>query len=54
METRNDVPEDERIEKTIVVKATRSNNYSDVVRLIDAIKGACSNAIVLQVDDLSD
>lgn len=54
METRTDVPEDERIEKTIVVKATRSNKYGDLVRLIDAIKGAGANAIVLQIDDLSD
>lgn len=54
MEKRADVPEDERIEKTIVVKATRSNKYGDVVRLIDAIKGAGANAIVLQIDDLSD
>ncbi|MDX6498214.1 MAG: hypothetical protein QOG23_1474 [Blastocatellia bacterium] len=54
METRTDVPEDERIEKTIVVKANRSNKYGDVVRLIDAIKGAGANAIVLQIDDLSD
>lgn len=54
METRADVPEGERIEKTVVVKATRSNKYGDVVRLIDAIKGAGANAIVLQIDDLSD
>lgn len=54
METRTDVPEDERIEKTIVVKANRSNKYGDVVRLIDAIKGAGANSIVLQIDDLSD
>jgi len=54
METRTDVPEDERIEKTIVVKATRSIKYGDVVRLIDAIKGAGASAIILQMDDLSD
>lgn len=54
METRTDVPEDERIEKTIVVKATRSNKYGDVVRLIDAIRGAGANPVVLQIDDLSD
>jgi biopolymer transport protein ExbD len=54
METRNDVPEDERVEKTIVVKAQRSTRYGDVVRLIDAIKGAGGNPIVLQIDDLSD
>jgi biopolymer transport protein ExbD len=54
METRTDVPEDERIEKTIIVKAYRSNKYGDVAQLIDAIKGAGANVIVLQIDDLSD
>ena len=54
METRTDVPEDERVEKTIVVKAQRSTRYGDVVRLIDAVKGAGGSPIVLQIDDLSD
>lgn len=54
LETRTDLPEDERVEKTIVVKAQRSIRYGDVVRLIDAIKGAGANPIVLQIDDLSD
>lgn len=53
METRTDLPEDERVEKTIVVKAPRSTRYGDVVRLIDAIKGAGANPIVLQIDDLA-
>lgn len=52
METRTDVPEDERVEKTIVVKAARTTNYGDVVRLIDAIKGVGANPIVLQIDAL--
>ena len=54
METRTDVPEDERVEKTIVVKAQRSTRYGDVVRLIDAVKGTGGSPIVLQIDDLSD
>lgn len=52
METRTDVPEEERVEKTIVVRAHRSTQYGHVVRLIDAIKGAGANPIVLQIDDL--
>lgn len=52
METRTDVPEDERVEKTIVVKVNRSTQYGFVVGLIDAIKGAGANPIVLQIDDL--
>lgn len=52
METRNDVPEAERIEKTVFVKASRSVKYGDVVRLINAVKGAGANPIGLQIDDL--
>jgi len=54
LETRNDLAEDERVEKTIVVKAQRSTRYADVVAVIDAVKGAGANPIVLQIDDLSD
>jgi biopolymer transport protein ExbD len=52
METRPDVPEDERIEKTVFVKAPRSLKYGDVVKVIDAIKGAGASPVGLQVDDL--
>jgi len=52
METRTDVPEDERIEKTVFVKAPRSLKYGEVVKVIDAIKGAGANPVGLQVDDL--
>jgi biopolymer transport protein ExbD len=52
METRTDMPEDERIEKTVFVKAPRSLKYGDVVKVIDAIKGAGANPVGLQVDDL--
>jgi biopolymer transport protein ExbD len=52
METRTDLPEDERIEKTVFVKAPRSMKYGDVVKVIDAIKGAGANPVGLQVDDL--
>ena len=52
METRTDLKEDERIEKTVFVKAPRSLKYGDVVKVIDAIKGAGANPVGLQVDDL--
>jgi biopolymer transport protein ExbD len=52
METQTDVPEAERIEKTVFVKASRSVKYGDVVRLINAVKGAGANPIGLQIDDL--
>lgn len=52
LETRSDLPEDERVEKTIFIKAPRSIKYGEVVRVIDAIKRAGANPIGLQIDDL--
>jgi biopolymer transport protein ExbD len=52
METRSDLKEEDRIEKTVFVKAPRSLRYGDVVKVIDAIKGSGANPVGLQVDDL--
>jgi len=52
MELRTDLPETQRIEKTVFVKAPRSVKYGDVVKVIDAIKGAGASPVGLQVDDL--
>src|ERR1041384_3474074 len=52
METATNVPEDQRIEKTVFVKAPRALKYGKVVKVIDAIKGAGANPVGLQVDDL--
>jgi biopolymer transport protein ExbD len=52
METATNVSEDQRIEKTVFVKAPRALHYGDVVKVIDAIKGAGANPVGLQVDDL--
>ena len=52
METATNVSEEERIEKTVFVKAPRALKYGDVVKVIDAIKGAGANPVGLQVDDL--
>ena len=52
MEARTDVKEEDRIEKTVFVKAPRAMKYGDVVKVIDAIKGAGANPVGLQVDDL--
>ena len=46
------VPEDQKIEKTVFVKAPRALHYGDVVKVIDAIKGAGASPVGLQVDDL--
>jgi biopolymer transport protein ExbD len=52
METRTDLSEGDRIEKTVFIKAPRSVKYGDVVKVIDAIKGAGASPVGLQVDDL--
>jgi biopolymer transport protein ExbD len=52
MENRSDIKEDDRIEKTVFVKAPRATKYGDVVKVIDAIKGAGASPVGLQVDDL--
>lgn len=51
-ETRTELKEEDRIEKTVFVKAPRATKYGDVVKVIDAIKGAGANPVGLQVDDL--
>jgi biopolymer transport protein ExbD len=53
MESRQDLSEEERIAKAVFVKAPRSMGYGDVVKVIDAIKGAGGNPIGLQIDDLA-
>ena len=52
METATTVSEDQRIEKTVFVKAPRALKYGEVVKVIDAIKGAGASPVGLQVDDL--
>jgi biopolymer transport protein ExbD len=52
METATNIPEDQRIEKNVFVKAPRALSYGNVVKVIDAIKGAGASPVGLQVDDL--
>lgn len=40
------------IEKTVFVKAPRALKYGEIVRIIDAIKGAGASPVGLQIDDL--
>jgi biopolymer transport protein ExbD/biopolymer transport protein TolR len=51
-ETRTDLTEENRVEKTIFVKAPRSIKYGAVMRAIDSVKGAGAYPINLQIDDL--
>lgn len=52
-EFRTDLTEDEKIEKTVFIKAPRSLGYGKVVKVIDAVKTAGANPISLQIDDLN-
>ncbi len=50
--TRPDLPADERIERTVFVKAPQSFKYGEVVKVIDAIKGAGASPVGLQTEAL--
>ncbi len=52
MLTRADLPPDERIERTVFVRAPRSAAYGDVAKVIDAVKGAGANPVGLQTEAL--
>lgn len=53
MISRPDLPEDQRIEKTVFIRAPRSLSYGEVARLIDGVKGTGASAIGLQLDGLN-
>ncbi|HEX5704465.1 MAG TPA: biopolymer transporter ExbD [Pyrinomonadaceae bacterium] len=50
---RNDLPDNDRVEKTVFIKAPRAILYADVMRVLDAIKGAGATPVGLQIDDLN-
>ncbi len=52
-ESRNDLTEDEKIEKTVFIKAPLAIDYGRVAKVIDAVKTAGANPISLQIDDLN-
>ena len=49
---RADLAPDQRIERTVFVRAPRSVRYGEVAKVIDGIKGAGANPVGLQVDEL--
>ncbi len=51
-ESRAELSPDDRIEKTVFVKAPQNFKYGDVVKVIDAIKGAGANPVGLQTEAL--
>src|SRR5688500_9014665 len=52
LSARADLPPDERIERTVFVRAPRSARYGEVARVIDAVKGAGAQPVGLQTDAL--
>ena len=53
MLARLDVPESERIEKTVFIKAPRSIPYGEVIRVMDGLKATGATPIGLQLDALN-
>ncbi len=52
MLARVDVPESERIEKTVYIKAPRSLPYGEVIRVMDGLKATGAAPIGLRLDAL--
>ena len=50
---RVDIPDALRVEKTVFIKAPRAIPYSDVMRVLDGLKGAGASPVGLQLDDLN-
>jgi biopolymer transport protein ExbD len=50
--SRVDLPEDERVLKTVFIKAPRAITYGEVARVIDGIKVAGASPVGLQIDEL--
>jgi len=53
MATRVDLPERDRIAKTVFIKAPRSIPYGEVVRVMDGLKATGAGPIGLQLDALN-
>lgn len=52
MATRFDVPEKDRIERTVFIKAPKVMAYGAIARVIDGLKGSGAEPIGLQLDGL--
>ena len=53
MFARLDLPEHERIEKTVFIKAPRGMRYGEVMRVMDGLKATGATPIGLQLDALN-
>ena len=52
LQSRADLSPDERIEKTVFIKAPETFKYGDVVKVIDTVKGSGANPVGLQTEAL--
>jgi len=52
MATRSDLPEKDRILRTVFIKAPRTLPYGEIARVIDGLKGSGAEPIGLQLDGL--
>ena len=52
MVSRIDLPEIDRVQRTVFIKAPRTMPYGEVARVLDGLKGAGADPIGLQLDDL--
>ena len=52
MVSRTDLPEQQRIQKTVFIKAPRNLPYGDVTRVLDGLKATGADPIGLKLDDL--
>jgi len=48
----NNLSADEKVEKTVFIKASRGTDYGSVAKVIDAVKLSGANPISLQIDGL--
>ena len=53
LKTATYLSEDERVLKTVYIKAPRSIRYGEIAKVIDSLKGAGANPVGLQIDDLN-
>jgi biopolymer transport protein TolR len=51
---RSDLAPDDRVERTVFVRAPRTVHYGEVARVIDAVKGAGAQPVGLQTEQLPD
>jgi hypothetical protein len=52
LEGHTELPPDDRIEKTVFIKAPETFKYGDVVKVIDTVKGSGANPVGLQTEAL--